>query len=96
MRLTKKLETVLHSTEKEAITYHRCNADIDDCIRDLTKYDTIEQSIILQELRIRRMISVGVLAEFDRIAKHALSAREYGFYRQRAAIMISPLLLLDE
>ena len=92
---TQKLLTVLHSTENEAIQYHRRNADIDDCIRDLTKYDTVEQSIRLQELRVERKISVGVLAELDRIAKDALSEREYRYYRQRAAIMISPLLLLE-
>ena len=92
---THKLQTLLRGAENEAIQYHRRNADIDDCIRDLTKYDTVEQSIRLQELRVERMISVGVLSEYDKIAKHVLSAREYGYYRQRAAIMISPLLLLE-
>ena len=92
---THKLQTLLRGAENEAIQYHRRNADIDDCIRDLTKYDTVEQSIRLQELRVERMISVGVLSEYDKIAKHVLSAREYRYYRQRAAIMISPLLLLE-
>jgi len=89
MRLTKKLQTLLNSTEKEAITYHRRNADIDDCIKN---QGTMDQ---LQELRIGRMISVGVLAELDKIAQNALSEREYRYYRHRAAIMISPLLLLE-
>ncbi len=89
MRLTKKLQTLLRSTEKEAITYHRRNADIDDCIKN---HGTIGQ---FHELRVERKISLGVLAELDRIAKDALSEREYGYYRQRAAIMISPLLLLE-
>ena len=90
MRLTQKLETVLHSTDKEAIAYHRCNMSIDDCIKNR---GTIDQ---LQELRIERMISVGVLAELDKIAQYALSDREYKYYIQRTAIMISPLLLLSE
>ena len=90
MRLTKKLQILLHSTEREAIQYHKCNVSIDDCIKN---HSTIDQ---LQELRIERMISVGVLAELDKIARNALSEKEYGYYRQRAAIMISPLLLLSE
>jgi len=88
--ITKKLETLLHSTENEAIVYHRCNVSIDNCIKN---HGTIGQ---FHELRVERKISVGVLSELDKIAKNALSAREYGYYRQRAAIMISPLLLLNE
>ena len=89
MRLTQKLQTLLHSTENESIAYHNCNVSIDDCI----KTGQIDR---LKELRVERMMSVGVLAELDAIAQNALSAREYRYYRQRAAIMISPLLLLNE